>query len=481
MNFAFKKGFAIYSLSVLISVSGVFIGIFILSNAAQKAIISEGGVFEVAAMLIAAAVFPLWILLLTKGKYLQAVGFEILALAVTGRAESAFGLKTFEVATGSAQRLSLTTFMIFFVFFVLIIKHVPVRRSNSSFRIFELILWIFSIFVTASQLMNHNLYHAVLLSVGGVWQYLIFFYILSGTVKEQKHLRFIIKCLVGAILIGVAVRLGSGTGYIVEWHHGSEVLRFGGIVFGSATTYGAHLSLILFLSLYLLRTAKTSWQRAMWTCCLCVVCLEILFTHTRGAFLAFFLIFLLVLWKRQWRFFSYILGICVLLSPFLFTTVMDFISSRGFFLDSRMMNIGGVSGRFDLYEFFLPHFFDNFGFGYGMYQSLSTYVWLGSTLRYLGPHSVILDISQGAGGIAALAFIVMYLYVCLGLWKSSIGKSDTKSVISVFLLLGLIAWLFVANTSSTAILCYFPYEGIMLMYTTLFLSLIWLSTATNKA
>jgi O-antigen ligase len=194
--------------------------------------------------------------------------------------------------------------------------------------------------------------------------------------------------------------------------------------------------------------------------------LEIVATVTRGAYLSLLFIALLACWRAHRSFlykFAALAGLSILLLP---QRVIEVATTRDIYLDSRLLDIPSAAARLEIWRASLPHFFDHFGLGYGIGIGLLFEV--SQFAQSLEAHSLVLETSQFAGGFAAIAFVCLFCWVLVNLWRASTGQDRQALKTGPFLLISLVAWFWFANTTAVSILWYTPYESTMLMYIVLF-------------
>jgi hypothetical protein len=159
---------------------------------------------------------------------------------------------------------------------------------------------------------------------------------------------------------------------------------------------------------------------------------------------------------------------------------MELITYRGLELNTNLLEIQAVASRLWLIGVSIPHFFDRWGLGYGIGQGL----YFSNPAYYAGRelpvHSVILEVSLAAGGVAALTLIGLFCLIWWQLWQNSRREGALLATTATFFLVALLSWFFFANTTYVSILAYAPYEGTILMYLVLFMSTIQINMVNKK-
>jgi len=427
-----------------------------------------GGRFDVAVAIGSLIVFPIWGMLLLQGRYRTALGMYVLMLPATVRAVKAFAVNAYASPGGYVQQISATTFMLLGFFAVLMLHRVRIRRPERRWQAFQSLLLAFAGIGTVSQFVNHGPYSAFWLSVGGLWQFVALFYIISAVVKTSEDARYVLKCIAGAILIGIIFRMGSFEEPLSPFVLKGEFKRVGVYAFGPAVSYGGYLAFVIILTLYLIQSAHSPLERLVWFGAVLMMVFELLNTFTRGGVLALLFLGLLPIWRNQRRFFRRLLIGGLLLFSFVRLRIIELLTYRGLYFDSRILKLPSVWTRLVVYRMSLPHFFDNLGMGYGIGKSLHFYY----SGEYYVSHNLILGLSQEIGGIATILFLALFGYA---LWQVAkriqMGNQNSKPIWQ-FCLVALIAWLFFANTTSTSIVFYYPYEATILFYLVLFLGFV---------
>jgi hypothetical protein len=417
-------------------------------------------------------VLPIWISLLLKKNLLGALIIETILLNVTGRAGEIAGIVAFEDADGYQQVISVTTFMILFALFFAFPK--ATRESRQRNRIVESLLLCFAAVTTVSQFINHRPAEAFWLSIGGAWQYVALYYLFVAAVLDVASVRRLLAAIVVTMACAVIVRMAlynQGL-FVPAWMTDGAYItaadgyaRVVSVSFGSIY-YAGYLAVTLFIALYIVRTAKGKPAALMAGAGLVVIAAELVSTFTRGAWLTVGFIALLPLWKRE-RKVSALVAAAIAIACVVFSArVLSLLQERELYIDSRVMDLPSVADRFELWRLSAPHVFDNFGFGHGMgkYLTFQTSI---SSGQYESSHNLLLDLSQGAGAIAAGIFVAMFIVVVSRVWRRT-RFDDEAGCVSRYLLLALSGWFFFANTTALSVLYYVPYESTCIFYLLLF-------------
>lgn len=453
----------------------------------DKVLTSSSGAYGVLVLVLVGLLLPVWFILLLKESYLYALGLQMLMLPFTFRAANGLAIPAYDDGT-FVQKISLTTFLIVGLLVWLRLANVSVRR-RPELKGFEALLLAFAILSTISQLANHTLGDALLLSIGGAWQFVALFYIFCAVIRDPEDVKFILGCLVVAFLIGVFDRMAStGAGFMVEAPSNlakiaphavaGDFVRVGSGAFGFAQSYGGYLSFVSVLGLYFVQSARSRLRQVVWAIVVLVLSFEMLNTFTRGATLAFLFVFLLLLWKDSRPFFTKILvATAIVVFTWLGEFLINLATVRTLELNpSFLLSDPNSTSRLDLYYQSLPHFFDNWGLGYGIGKPLFFYT---AGVGEAVSHNTTLDLSQSVGGLATVLFLIMFFVAAVRLFRMSRNPAAEKDArLAIYIFIGLLAWFFFANTTSTSLVYYYPYEATIVFYSVMFLGVL-VTTMTN--
>lgn len=435
-----------------------------------------GVAFQIGVVIIIPFLMMTWGFLLVTGKYRAALGFQILLLPMSGRVQRLFGIVAYRIPSAQfAQKISITTFMILVFLVVLLLQRIPMRRKDKSFRIIEFLLWGFVLLGTVSQFVNHALWSAFWLSLGGLWQFAAWFYIISALIRTPEDMRYLMKCIVIVMLLSIAFRiLARGDTFLVTYSESisnlgqivlsaSQYVRIGSVTFGPPVYYGGYLALVIFAALYLMRSSPTRLVQLVWLFLAGILFFEMINTFTRGASLSLLAFGLLLLFKNQRRFACRVILMLIPVIVLLGFSIWRLISYTGIYFDSRMLRTPSVLGRWQLLHLHFSHFFDRFGFGYGIMNQLQLAV--PSTGLKRPPHNTIIGLSQCVGAFSTLFFVAMLAYIVMQLYRIA---RNTESSIAAFWFVAIVGWIVFSNTTGPPITYYIPYESVLLMYSVLF-------------
>jgi len=381
-----------------------------------------GIVFQIGIVYVTPLLIAIWGGLLVRGRFITVLGFQILLLPLSARAQRLIGIEAYQTPGGSVQMVSLTTFMIVGLYIVMLVSRVPMRREDRYFRVAEFLLLGFAFAGTVSQFVNHTPWSAFWLSLGGLWQFIIWFYVISALIRTPDDIRYLLKCIVLTMLISIAFRIMSRQDTFLVM--GSEsvsnlgdhaflgldrYVRIGSPTFGPPPYYGGYVALVIFLSIYFIRTSQTKSSRVFWLLSTALLLFEMLNTFTRGATLSLLALGLLLLFKSQRQFVKRSIKIGLLFSPILIRPLWQLTFYRGRSPGMNILQDVGILGRWQLLGLHLPRFFDNLGFGYGIKKSLEFVVPQTGLLR--PAHNFILALSQSVGAISTTFFLAVF-FLC---------------------------------------------------------------------
>jgi|GEM_PF-3369188 len=437
----------------------------IFTNVLRKASSGKGGQFESLIILISPLILIIWIyLVFIKKDYFRALLFQIIIFPLTYKAEKAFAIIAYTyhaVDRDVSQEISLTTFLIIGLFFIMFLNKKLKRPQSKEWRTFEKLIISYATILTITQFFNHSIYSAIWLSIGGIWQFVFIFYILSSVLTSYDKVLLLLRSLIIFTFINIIMRVFSEEQVIVQGL-ASEVIRVGAGAMGPAVSYGGYLTIIITITICLHRYTK-NWLYVVVALLLFV---ELLNTFTRGAFLTLLFLILIILWKKERKYFYRLL---LLLLPFLIlfgNKIWEFISHRGFFLSLKILELSGVNNRLWLLKnYFTKAFnFSLIGNGIGNLTHVQT-----PFIRPLTPHNIIVALLDQTGIIVTILFIVAFIYSLLLAIKISKNKYMNSNILSIFLSIALIQWFFFANTTSTLLNWSYPYEASSIFWIILFL------------
>jgi O-antigen ligase len=422
----------------------------------------------------------LWAYLILQSKPIIATCLLIILLPFTRRGGDFIYIAAWETSDGYQEKISLTTFMLVLFFFVLFFrrrrKGLPGKFSSTGF----LLLVCMAFGVTGMQFLHHDIFSAFWLSCSSVWQYVALAYIISGSVESFSDIRKIVWSLCIVILEAIIIRVAifhqffnvGGIGGAVYGQADADYARIGSIAFGGIY-YSGYLVTIIYLALYLFRSASSNYTRLFCAAIIGLFFCDLVGTFTRGAWLGTFFIFLLVFWKRQRMFGLIILG-SVAVTIAVFWPVLEPMVTARLTLSVSDFNDGSAMTRFMLWNDNIIRFVHDpsalfFGYGIGL-APLTAGAYEQNT--YYSTHNLLLEMTSSCGILAPLLLLCLFGYAFINLFKlSRVAALKKESELAVYLFLALLTWFWFANTTSLDVLFYVPFEATILFYTIVFISL----------
>ena len=401
--------------------------------------------------------------LILKGHYKLAFGITIVGFALTGKVSRLGGIPAYTTVDGYTQTLALTHAMLFFVAFALV-----VNRYGISSRFHQNILRSLVLFAsigTISQLFNHSFPDSILLSLGSLWVYVALSYTVLALFSGTEGIRQLAFIVTMSLTLGVMIRIAStGQGFFVT-DLSDDFYRVDGFAFGPSISYAGYLAISAILSVALALSETSKTRMSVLLVLGLILGAEIASTGPRGAMLSLFLMPIGVIITRRYRLSAMILGAIGISVVALWPKISIALQARPIYFDGRVSTIPQWTERVELWRLNLPHVFDGFGFGHGIGQQLN--LPLASGL-YRPSHNTFLDLTQQVGAIATLVLIAIIIVVVIRGARESIAiRSPQTRTLAILVVTALTSWLFVANTTSTSLVWFYPVEGSSIFYITL--------------
>ena len=420
--------------------------------------------------LILFAIAPLigvgWLVLLLTGRHIQALLTLIISLPFFTRSTELISINAITTPSGGTVSLGLTTVAI--LLFGATLLFTP-QKGTRPVPIWVIIpLLVYSVTGTISQILNHHIGSALLLSLGAFWQWIVLLYIVCRVVNTPDRVTMVLKAIVLALIVGSLLRIATTGIFFFAKSESGELLRVGGSGFGSPLFYSGYLAMGLVITLFLVRRSESFLSTALWSGAFVLLTMELLNTSTRGGILAFVIGFLVIAILERRRTTIVVTSIFVITLP-LTTTLFEsaFIGSREFPISSQLLQVPHVQDRIDLIRITVPRLFDQQGFGYGITNTQVFFV----NEKMLTSHNLYGSVALEAGGIAMMALIMLTISIGIQFVKIRQSSTDSMDALAIYVGAALIAWLTHANTSSTFITWLVPYEAIFLIFLTAFLFL----------
>lgn len=409
-----------------------------------------------------------WLLCVLKKRWRSALYVLVMMFPFTFYAGRAAGIRAFEIPDFD-QRVGLSTFLLFLLFALLLFAGRVRRPPRGLPRAIEFFLWLYAIALTASQFPTHDPFAAVMLSIGAAWQFVALFYILVTLITRDRDVVALLNSIFVFSLLNILVRVvAKGESIFVSLSSptagnatafGAEVGRVGSGALGPGASYAGYLSLFITLSLGMYFITR----RRMYLVYAVLIFVEMLNTFTRGAFFVLGLLALLVMFRRT-RVITLKIGALVATAGVVaWPVIYRYIVFRGF--SWNVMHVETFALRIELTRmFFRAYTFSWWGHGILQQSKFELAPWL-----IVPIHNAYLEILDTCGVIAFGAFCVLSLLAVWNCFRVAIvnGRLNSGLVsarIGPFVLIALFQWIVFANTTSTSVLSYYPYEGIAMFW-----------------
>jgi hypothetical protein len=418
-----------------------------------------------------------WSLCVFTRRYRLALYVSIVMFPFSFYAGRAAGVLAYAIPDWD-QRIGLTTFLISMQFVVLLVTGQVERPGLRVGRWIEYLLWLFAITLTVSQFATHSPFSAIMLSIGAAWQYVALFYLLTSLIRREVDLLALLNAMFVFSILNIVVRVvAKGERVIIPLSlatagesvtFGADAGRVGSGALGPAAAYAGYLAIFITLAL----GVYFATQKHIYLAYVALMFVELLNTFTRGGLFILALLALLLGFKRtRPAMFKVALAVTVFVAIG-WPVIRRYAAFRGFSVN--VMEVGNFSLRMDLTNMFLHNYHFSW-WGGGI---------LKPTLFELAPwlivpiHNAYLELLDTCGALTFGVFVVLSLVllfaavrVCMLRALSDAG--DGPSIrLAPFALIALLQWIVFANTTSTSILAYYPYEGTAVFWTVACLPLL---------
>jgi len=154
---------------------------------------------------------------------------------------------------------------------------------------------------------------------------------------------------------------------------------------------------------------------------------------------------------------------------------MTYLNRRGFSLD--FSQIDNFTQRIELYWLFI----DNYTFPFWGTGILNRTAFQLPTSRMALVENAYIDVLESGGVLPLLFFFLITIYsvyvlirLCQSIEGTAGARPPTSSLIPFFLVAS-IQWIVFANTTSTSVMAYFPYEGMAIFWTVCFSAAVYMN------
>jgi len=437
-----------------------------ISEIINSAMNSKGGKAEVLILFGAPIICLVWCwFVFIKKNYLSALFLQIILFPVTYKAQKVIFINAYEYQIGSdyIQKISLTTFLIIILFCILLFKGLIKRLKAKEWRIFERLILIYAIALTFTQIFNHSFHSTIWLSIGCIWQFVLLFYILSSLCTSLDKIIKLFQALFAFAIVNFLLRVFVEQQVIIQ-KLGGEIQRVGANAMGPAMSYAGYLAILITICILLYRLKG----KILYFGILILLFSELLNTFTRGGSLLLVMLLLIPLWKSERKFFIKHIPALMFMVLFFGKSIWNYISYRGLSIDSNITKLSSVFLRLELISVYFNEMF-NFSFlGNGIGNS--------TTISYhsydFAPHNIIVEFLDSTGLFVTFMFVALFSYSLTTAFRLSTklkGINKNISILSVYICIALAQWFLFANTTSTSLLAYYPYEASTIIWVLIFI------------
>ncbi|HEX7191439.1 MAG TPA: hypothetical protein VF381_07685 [Thermoanaerobaculia bacterium] len=409
-----------------------------------------------------------WLVYMIRSRYRKAFYTLIMMFPFTFYAGRAAGIKAFEIPDFD-QRIGLSTFLILVMYLVLLVRRRLRRPPHGVPRAIEFFFWVYAVTVTISQFATHDAFAAVTLSVGAAWEFLALFYIVISLIRRDHHVVALINTIFIFSLLNILVRVvAKGESLFVSLSsenagdamaYGADVGRVGSGALGPGASYAGYLAIFVTLALGMYFITR----RGIYLGYAVMMLVEMVNTFTRGAFFVLGLLVLLVAFRRTRVITLKIAGLLLAGMALTWPILRKYIEVRGFSFNPMRVN------TFYLRVLLTQRFFHEYQFswwGNGILQQ--TFFELRPWL-IVPIHNAYLEILDTCGILPFASFTIMTLLMAWYGFRVSVKRSgQVRDLVSMrlapFVLITLLQWILFANTTSTSVQAYYPYEGIAIFW-----------------
>ena len=267
--------------------------------------------------------------------------------------------------------------------------------------------------------------------------------------------------MLGFVFVNMLMRVFSEQQIFMQ-KLSDEFIRIGGGSMGPAVSYGGYLCIMITITLFLYRSNFKRYYLIL----LVLLFIELLNTFTRGAFLALIFLGLLVLWKNERKYFLQIFSVAIIIIMATGNVIWQYFSFRGLALNAKIFELSNVMVRVDLIETYFNEYFNMSLIGNG----IGRFTMIPNLYNIPIPaHNILMALFDQAGIIVLILFVILFSHsLFLNIRISRQRYEKDLSTLAVFLIIALIQWFFFANTTSTYLNIYYPYEASSIFWIILF-------------
>jgi hypothetical protein len=434
------------------------------------------------ALLVAGSIvgLSLWLFLVVTRRLKEALCVLIAIFPFTYYVDRALGARIYGVDTFD-QRLGLMPVCLFTLLCACYLRGRLRRPVRGVGRAIEYTTWLFAVLLTVSQFSVLSPRNALLISIGAAWQFVILFYLLISLVRQPRDVLGLINAIFVCSLLNILVRVvAKGENLIVTLSSsgagesdtfGAEAGRIGSGALGLAVSYAGYLAIFVTLGLGMFLATK----RRRYLFYVAAMLVELLNTFTRGGLMVLVLIAAIILF-RQTRRTAIVVGVAtIVMTLMLWPVFQGYVSLRGFSLN--VSEIGNFTLRMELIRLYFRDYYHFSLWGRGILNP--TMVELASWL-VVPVHNGYIEVLDECGPSTFIAFVCVSVTAVYGSWKASRRAWWQKgpkfsATVTPFLFVAVLEWILFANTTSTSILAYYPYEATAIFWILCFLPVVFLN------
>ena len=427
-------------------------------------------------------VFCISIYAKTKIEYKEVLFISILLYTFSYYGAQIIGITVFTYTVSEipwSQRIGPTTLVVFAILLSMLSKKLIKRPISKFGRKLEILLWLYCSTMTFSQFFSHSFFSAIGLSIGAGWQFLAVFYVFISLIECEKDLLALINAMMAFSFINfIFMVIAKGPEYFksLSTVYNDVEIREGAVgALGPPVSAAVYLAILISLGvgMYLYKKNKIYLGSILLNVFL------LLNTFTRGGIFILALLGLL-LFIPEFR--KILLGKIVLILLFsipLWGKIWEYISYRGITIDiSQEANF--VIRLLLIYTFFKDFYiFSLIGNGILNPTLMQVNDWISLPL-----HNTYLGILDECGIFPFIIFSYFSLIIVIKAYRIISHKKNniTGSIYFLlpFIFISILQWILFANTTSTSILYFYPYEGTLFFWLLCFSPVIIFKLLQNK-
>lgn len=414
------------------------------------------------------------------GKPRTAVGLYVLLLPLLSLFHRVGGV-TVDTVYDEPIVISLSTFLLFLLAAVFYLRGIKMRKpGESTFRVFEKLLWGYALMGSAVQVFNNSVVDAFLVSVDGLWEFVLLFYVMAAVTESGDDLRYFFGCIAGSLMGGFLLTIGNNV-FFERYSISDFSMRF---VYATSSpgAVAVHGLMGMVLILYLARSSASIRKRVFWQAISFILIGLVILTQTRGGIVAFIWLGLLFLYRSERSQFAVYFLIPAFLSVLLLQDqIVRVLEYRPLSLD--LMSIESVSSRLEVWKLSVPITFSNCLAGFGIGNTPGIMIFHGLLVN---SHNLTFYLLQDVGIIATIGFLSLLFYTIWQLLLASFSKSisSQQGNVAVYIMVALVMWFSYANLNGLSITTHSwsgaHEEETMLFYTILYLGRTAISISRSK-